>query len=126
MNDFIGIQDCVQNYLDGLYSCDTHKLEQVFHPQAHYVGAPDGELLIRSIQEYLSIVAAREPGSQRGEQRHEAIEAIEFAGEDTALVRLHCRIGPRFFIDLLSIIRCDGRWRIICKLFHTEIKTEVN
>ena len=44
----------------------------------------------------------------------------EFAGPVTALVRLHCAIGPRYFTDLLTLIHLDGRWQIIAKVFHYE------
>lgn len=118
------LQDCLQHYLDGLYHCDIQALQQVFHPKARYVGAPEGRWLNLSMEEYLPMVAAREPGSLRGETRLEAIESMQFAGPDVAAVRLRCRIGPRFFTDFLSLVREQGRWRIVNKLFHTTFSPE--
>lgn len=39
----------------------------------------------------------------------------------TALARVECAIGPKFFTDLLTFIKLDGRWQIIAKVFHYEL-----
>ncbi len=115
---------CLDDYFDGLYRCDAALLERVFHPEARYVGAPEGALVFRSMAEYLPIVAGRVSGEQRREARADRVEAIEFAGPHVAMARVRCRIGPRFFTDFLSMIKDDGRWRIVAKVFHTEIQAE--
>lgn len=115
---------CLKDYFDGLYRCDAALLERVFHPGALYVGAPEGALVLRSMAEYLPMVAGRVSGEQRGEARADRVDAIEFAGPLVAMARVRCRIGPRFFTDLLSMIKDDGRWKIVAKVFHTEIKAE--
>jgi Putative lumazine-binding len=33
-------------------------------------------------------------------------------------VALRCAIGPRLFTDFLTLIRLDGRWQVISKVFH--------
>lgn len=42
----------------------------------------------------------------------------------TALARVECAIGPRRYTDLLTLLRVDGRWQIIAKVFHFETETE--
>jgi hypothetical protein len=56
----------------------------------------------------------------RSETRRDAIVSIEFAGPVTAFVHAKCAIGPRYFSDFLTLIRVDGRWQIISKVFHYE------
>ena len=107
-------------YFDGLYASDAGALGAVFHPGAVYATAADGPLTRLSMAEYLPIVAAREAPTSRGETRTDAIESIEFAGPATALARVRCSIGPNHFTDLLSLVRTDGRWQIIAKVFHVE------
>jgi hypothetical protein len=41
-----------------------------------------------------------------------------FAGPVTAFVHAKCAIGPKYFTDFLTLIRIDGRWQIIAKVFH--------
>lgn len=107
-------------YFDGLYASDAGALGAVFHRGAVYATAADGPLTRLSMAEYLPIVAAREAPMSRGETRTDAIESIEFAGPATALARVRCSIGPNHFTDLLSLVRTDGRWQIIAKVFHVE------
>ncbi len=74
--------------------------------------------LVRSIDEYLPVVAARQSPLSLGEQRNGAVESIDLAGENTALVRLRCSLNARHYTDFLSLIKEEGRWQIIAKVFQ--------
>jgi hypothetical protein len=63
-------------------------------------------------------VANRVSPASRDEPRRDVIEGIQFAGENTAVARLRCSIGTKDFIDFLTIVRTDGEWKIIAKIFH--------
>jgi hypothetical protein len=112
------VAKALEPYFDGLYESNTRKLAQIFHPKAIYATATSGELLRLDMDEYFKVVDKRPSPASRNEPRRDAIASIEFAGPVTALVRLHCAIGPRYFTDLLTLIHLDGRWQIIAKVFH--------
>ena len=111
----------LQTYFDGLYESDTERLAAVFHEDARYVCATDGRLLHLGMAEYFPIVDDRPSPASRGEARADRIVSIEFAGPVTAFARVNCRIGPKHFTDLLTLIRLDGRWQIIAKVFHYDM-----
>jgi 4-oxalocrotonate tautomerase len=115
-----GIHETLRLYFDGLYMSDTGRLAQAFHPEARYVCATGGAFVNLGMAEYLPIVAARVSPESRGEVRRDRVLSIELAGPVTAAVRVECSIGPKFFTDLLTMIRLDGRWQIIAKVFHHE------
>ena len=117
---FTDVAKALEPYFDGLYESNTRKLAQIFHPKAIYATATSGELLRLDMEEYFKVVDKRPSPASRNEPRRDAIASIEFAGPVTALVRLHCAIGPRYFTDLLTLIHLDGRWQIIAKVFHYE------
>lgn len=110
----------LQVYFDGLHHSDTRRLRGVFHPEAVYASASGGEPLVLRMDEYFPIVDARPSPASRGEDRSDRIVSIEFAGPVTALAKLRCSIEPRHFTDLLTLIRVEGRWQIIAKVFHWE------
>jgi hypothetical protein len=117
----------LQTYFDGLHHSDTGRLRQVFHPRAHYVtateGARDGEgPLLLTMAEYFPIVDRRPSPASRGEARHDRIVSLEFAGPVTAFARVECAIGPKFFTDFLTLIFVAGRWQIIAKVFHYDVR----
>lgn len=117
---FAEITPVLQTYFDGLYYSDTGRLRQVFHPKAQYVCASDGTLLYRTMDEYFPVVDARPSPASRGEARRDAIVSIALAGPVTAIATVTCAIGTAQFIDLLTLIKLDGRWQIISKTFHRD------
>jgi Putative lumazine-binding len=110
------------DYFEGLYRSDSAILRRVFHPSALYACATDGTLLTLRMDEYFPIIDKRPSPASRGDPRADRIIAIEFAGPVTALARVDCSILPKRFIDLLTLIRVDGRWQVISKVFHYELE----
>lgn len=115
------VNEALSVYFDGLYHSDTKRLSQVFHPKAQYACATDGSLLHLGMDDYFPVVDKRPSPASSGEPRRDEIVSISFAGPVTAIAKVHCAIGPRFFTDLLTLIYLDGRWQIISKVFHYDL-----
>lgn len=120
--NFTAVAAVLGRYFDGLYDSDTVLLRSVFHPRAHYVSATDGTLVHLGMDEYFPIVDDRPSPASRNERRADRIVAIEFAGPVTAFARVECAIDARFFSDLLTLVFVDGRWQIISKVFHFDLR----
>lgn len=118
MSDFSEIHELLGQYFDMLYYCDLDKFDAVFHTQAIYATADEAPLLYRSMPEYREVIARRDSPASRNEQRRDIVEAIELAGDNTAFARVRCSISERSFLDMLSLIRTEGRWHIIAKIFQ--------
>ena len=118
MTAFAAVTDVLETYFDGLYHADTDRLAIAFHPKAIYATADETPLLYRTMDEYFPVVAKRVSPASRDEPRRDVIEAIEFAGENTAFARVRCSIGAKDFVDFLTLVRTDGAWRIIAKIFQ--------
>ncbi len=118
MNDFAAIGSVLETYFDGLYHADTTKLAAAFHPKAIYATADETPMLYRTMDEYFPVVAVRESPASRDEPRRDLVDAIEFAGANTAFARVRCSIGSRDFTDFLTLVRTDGVWRIMAKIFQ--------
>ena len=119
---YVDVMSVLSNYFDGLYHCDTSKLSKAFHPMAQYVCVTDGTFLRLTMDEYFPIVDQRPSPASRNEPRHDRIVSIEFAGPVTALARVECSIGPKFFTDFLTCIFINERWQIISKVFHYDLR----
>lgn len=115
---FEEIRGVLNVYFDALYFCDTEKLTQAFHPNAIYATADETPFLYRTMPEYVPVIAARQSPFSRGEPRRDHIDAIDLAGENTAFAKVRCSIGERDFVDFLTLVRTDGAWRIIAKVFQ--------
>ncbi|MHA7774206.1 nuclear transport factor 2 family protein [Roseibium sp. M-1] len=112
------LEAVISDYFDALYHCDTDLLQKVFHPKAIYATADETPLLYRTMDEYVPVVAARQSPASRGETRRDAIDEIQFAGENTAFARVRCSIGDKDFTDFLTFVRDVGRWQIMAKVFE--------
>ena len=118
MSEFDAVTGVLETYFDGLYHADIDRLTIAFHPKAIYATADEIPLLYRTMDEYFQVVEKRESPASRAEPRRDVINAIEFAGENTAFARVCCSIGSRDFIDFLTLVRTNGRWQILAKIFQ--------
>lgn len=119
---FAAVAEVLQVYFDGLHHSDTQRLRRVFHPKAVYATAAGDSPIIWQMDEYFPVVDARPSPASRGEARTDRILSIEFVGPVTALAKLQCSIGPKHFTDLLTLILVDGRWQVVAKVFHVELR----
>lgn len=117
---FAAVIDVLNRYFDGLYHSDTARLRAVFHPQAIYASVSDGTLLYRTMPDYFAVVDKRPAPASRNDPRRDSIASITFAGPVTALARVNCALGEKYFIDLLTLVWLDERWQIMSKVFHAE------
>ncbi|MCZ4273698.1 nuclear transport factor 2 family protein [Maritalea porphyrae] len=115
---FVSVAALIYAYFDGLYTCDLEIFKAVFHPKATYATADETPLLHRNMDEYFDVIAARQSPASKGEARRDVIDEIQFAGENTAFARVRCSIGATDFVDFLTLVRVDGHWQIMAKIFH--------
>jgi hypothetical protein len=115
------IRALLQDYFDGLHFSDAERLGRVFHASAMYACATSGTLQVLDMATYLRMVAQRPSPASLGQPRQDEIVSIEMAGPVTALARVHCTIAPKRFTDLLTLVRVDGQWRILAKVFHFDL-----
>ncbi len=118
--DFAGVVALLQDYFEGLYECDTEHLARVFHPEAGYYCATDGQLLHFDMAHYFAVLKKRVSPKAQGHVRSDRIMSVEFAGPVTAQAKVQCSIPGKSFLDLLTLVRLDGRWQIVSKVFHYE------
>jgi hypothetical protein len=128
-NEYGAVAQAVSTYYDGLYHGDTSALGEVFHADARYVTVSSGELLQLDMNSYFPKVDARQSPESLGDPYGYSLESIQFAGPTTASVRLRSSMLGKHFIDFLSMIKLDGSWRIISKVFdyqeqHPPVESE--
>lgn len=110
----------VQTYLDGLYEGDTKKLRQTFHEVSHLHSLADGKVSDLPLEDWCKLVEGRaSPKSQNFGRELERIVRVEESAPNCANVTLTCAVPGRFFTDHLSLLKADGRWQIVNKVFHS-------
>ncbi len=120
MNDEAEIREAIRMYFECMYESSAEKARRVFHPAAKITGYMNGDLAQMSVEEFAGLVAGRQPSAkEQGEPARLDVLSVEVAG-DTAVARVRDDYMALTFLDTLSFLREDGRWRIYNKLFHVE------
>ncbi len=124
VSDRAAIEDAIKTYFDGLYEGDPDKLAYVFHPTSALtsIAPQDGTLQVMPRDKWLDWVRTRPSPQKSGLARDDAILSIDQPGPTMAFVKVKCQIPPRFFVDQLSLLKVDGRWQIVQKVFQTEVR----
>ncbi len=114
-SDRAAIEETIRHYFRSGDENDAAELEISFHPTLgmYWVGK-DGsvqELDRRSWAERLRSATSRQPATLR------RIVSVDVDG-DAAVARLHSEFPTHHFDDFVSLLRVDGRWRVVLKVFH--------
>jgi 4-oxalocrotonate tautomerase len=110
--------ECITTYLDGLYFADAERLARVFHPRARYFSTAEGPLKELDMPSYFEVVRGRVAPAASQQPRYDRLLSLDLAGPHTAMVKLECALPPRHFTDYLSLVKAEGRWWIISKVFE--------
>jgi len=119
------IAQALDAYFDGFHEGDVDKLKTIFHPSAHLYSAAEGRLQDDPMAVVYERVGNRPAPAREGQKRRERILAIDTASDEAALAKVQLAIGPKLFTDYLSLLKLEGRWRIIAKSYtHVPIEVE--
>ena len=121
--DEAAIRQTVQYYFDGGKNRDSVALRKAFHPDARMLFAKDGKLVVVPIGEYIARVAKErlKPGEVDSTRRR--VTSVDIAG-DAAIARLELERPDVLLTDYMSLLKVDGRWQIVNKIFTRETRRE--
>jgi len=115
--DLEKITQTVQYYFDGLYHSDTEMLEKAFDPDAFLHGYFEGHLVHVPFKAWLKQVEDRPAPSKNGEAYDMKIVSVDIT-DNIAQVKVFDLYLGKSFTDYLALIKVDGNWRIMNKMFH--------
>ena len=120
--DRSAIEATIQTYFDGLYEGDADKLGSIFHDASALTWEQDGKIMVMSRDAWLQVVRGRPSSKANDLARDDAILLIDQSGPTTAFVKVKCQIPPRYFTDYLNLIKAEGRWQIVQKVYAFEVR----
>ncbi len=104
----------VQHYIDGARSGKSEDMKPAFHADAWIFGYGATGLLASPIQELFNRVDAGQPAPDMTAE----IARID-VGDTVATVRLELdKWTGRRFTDFFTLLKVDGEWKIMNKVFH--------
>jgi len=101
-------------YFTAMVDADEAELRRVFHPRASVIGHFDGALEFADLDGFIASTADARSGDGPFEYR---VDGLVLVG-DTAVITVAGYCYATWFTDHLSMIKIDGDWRIVAKLFY--------
>jgi len=123
--DEAAIRQTVQYYFDGGKNRDSLTLRKAFHPEARMLFAREGKLVVVPIGEYITRVGSEslKPGEVDSTERK--VVSVDVVG-DAAVAKLELKRPNAVLIDYMSLLKVDGRWLIVNKIFTRDIREHVS
>lgn len=121
--DEAAVRQAVQYYFDGGKHRDSVALRKAFHPDARMLFARDGKLVVVPIGEYIALVAenALKPGEVDPTRRR--VTSVDVT-RDAAMAIVELERPDAVVTDYMSLLKVDGRWLIVNKIFARETRQE--
>ena len=115
-----GIRQAINFYIEGLREGSVETLKEAFHEQATMCGYLGETLMIVPIQELYDFVGLHDAPAKTGELFSASIAAIEIAGS-VASAKITEKSYQGFdFTTLFHLLKIEGRWWIVGKVFNVE------
>ncbi|MDP9193962.1 MAG: nuclear transport factor 2 family protein [Acidobacteriota bacterium] len=113
------VRAAIEHYFQGHATGDGAHFRKVFHPESKLVFVREGKYAQRTSEEYISGSSGKPAADEA--QRKRSIDWIDVTG-DTAVVKLTLAYPAVTFTDYMALLKIDGEWKIVNKMFHADRK----
>jgi hypothetical protein len=117
--DEAGARAAVNHYLAGHATGSPDEFRAAFHPKAMLYWNRDDAFAERTSADYIA-GATGKPAADEARRRR-SIESLDVTG-NAAMAKVVLDYPSVKFTDYLSLVKADGEWRIVNKIFNVERK----
>ena len=114
------IEAMLADYFEVLQSQVLADFDRIFHPAGVLYSALDGEMIVRPVPLYREVVANRRAPALDGHGRADQVLSIDVLSPEMAFAKVRLQLGESMMVDYLNLLKVDGRWQIVAKLYHRE------
>ncbi|MBB4101050.1 nuclear transport factor 2 family protein [Sphingomonas kyeonggiensis] len=118
--DEAGARAAVNHYLAGHATGSAAEFSAAFHPKAMLYWNRDGAFAERTLADFIATAATGKPAADEA-QRKRSIESLDVTG-NVGMAKVVLDYPSVRFVDYLSLVKADGEWRIVNKIFQAERK----
>ncbi|GAA6204914.1 MULTISPECIES: nuclear transport factor 2 family protein [Thalassotalea] len=105
------VEKAVNYYLEGSLLGDPNVVAKAFHPDARVQGIRNGKHAVYDMKTFLGFFSTEKPGTHT---THIISVDIE---ENAASVRAEWDMGTWKYVDYLSLLKNNGEWKIVNKIY---------
>ncbi|MEO1258645.1 MAG: nuclear transport factor 2 family protein [Bacteroidota bacterium] len=117
-SDYQAVVQTVNYYLEGGTNNDFETLKKAFHETASMKYIGDGYTEVNALEFFGKVM---KPGPKQNRQTR--IASIDVSGI-AANAKLEIEYPTFTFIDYMNLLKIDGEWKIVSKIFYKRMKEE--
>ena len=114
------VRQTLNYYLQGHATGNGEFFRKAFHPEAKLFWIRDGKFAQRTSEDYIA-GATGKPAADEA-QRKRTIESVDITG-NAAVAKIVLDYPSVRLTDYMSLLKVDGEWKIVNKIFLAEPKT---
>ena len=111
----------LENYLKGHATGDGEYMRKAFHTEGNLIFIREGKFTTRSFADYIAGFTGK-PATDEAERKR-SIESIDVSG-NAAVAKIILDYPTTRFVDYMSLLKIDGEWKIVTKIFYAEPKAK--
>lgn len=109
-------------YCKAMLDSDETELRRIFHPKASVIGNEGGALEFASLDEFIDVT----PDARTGKGPFDySVNGVSLVG-DMAVVTVSNYSFGAWYTDYLSMVICDGEWRIVAKTYSVHSPNDLD
>ena len=115
------VRETIATYFDALFFSSGEKVRASFHAHGTVCGIMSGSDTMAEMdtERFAAFADQNTSPEKNGEPREDELLAIEITGK-VARVTLRARYLGKRFTDHLLLIKDEGRWQILNKVWHAD------
>ena len=114
----VGVITLLDNYFDVIHEQDLNLFDQVFHKDCCLYSAQTGELVLRPFALYREQVSGRKSPKELGNPRKDEILSVDMISPTMASAKVQLQMFDGIMQDYLNLVKIDGKWWIVAKLYE--------
>lgn len=118
-DDEAGVRRALQFYIAGHATGVADTMAKAFHPDAELKFVRNSQYTRRPLAEYLTGFSGRPAADEA--RRTRRIVAMDITGT-SAVAKLELDHGAVLLTDYVQLLKIDGEWKIVHKIFHAAPK----
>jgi hypothetical protein len=119
VSELQAIRAVVDAHYQALHDGDLSALQALFLKGAAISGHYEDDCLVQDLAQHLAFLKRLPTPALLGEELELTVSALDTVG-NIAQVRTHYLFEALQFTDFLALMKIEGEWRIVSKLFRHE------
>jgi hypothetical protein len=119
----VAVRATLQHYIQGHATGDGAHMRLAFNPAARLFWSSADTLATRTSDEYIARMPGKPAADEGSGVRKRSIEVVDVTG-NAAMARVVLDYPDAHIVDYMSLLKTNGEWKIINKIFNVEPKKQ--